>query len=168
VDRAPTPGQHSLIAEPLHFKVEFGRPTLTLNFAAFPVPAQNLARDVVVDHMFERYCLYKQGETLLAEAANFCLTCLEHTFHPENERRKKVARVYCIDKYVLGEIARLASRKGGREARKGEGVAEEFTDTEKYWLEAAMKALIRRAAEVAFDHEKVVTQITMNDLPSLS
>ena len=87
VDRAPTLGQHSLIAEPLHFKVEFGRPKLTLNFAAFPVPAQNLARDEVVDHMFERYCLYKQGGTLLAEAANFCLTHLEEACRVDRKEK---------------------------------------------------------------------------------
>jgi hypothetical protein len=164
VDRAPMAGHYSLIAEPAHYKHTFGEAKLTLGFAAFPVPAQNLARNDVVDHMFERYCLYKQGGTLLGGAADFCLTCLGTA----SGGRKQISERYLIHEKVLKKIGELAATKGGREARKGEGISKEFTDKERGWLEAAMKLLIRRAAEVTFNQGQVLAQITLKDLPSLS
>jgi hypothetical protein len=163
MDRAPIEGHYSLMVEPLHFRVELGSPVLTLDFAAFPVPAQNIARNEVVDHMFERYCLYKQGGTLLADAANFCLTCLAAACGGP----KNIPENYHVHEKVVSKIGDLAANKGGREARKGKGVSAAYSDAERQWLEAAMKVLIRRAAEVAFDPQRVPCQICMRDLPSL-
>ena len=164
VDRAPVPGHYSLMAEPLHFKVESGTPKLTVNFGAFPVPAQNLARNEIVDHMFERYCLYKQGGTLLADAVNFCLTSLATPCGGA----KKIPEHYRVHEKVVSKIGDLAANKGGREARKGKGVVAAYSDVERQWLEAAMIVLIRRAAEVAFNPQCVPCVISMKDLPRLS
>lgn len=53
-------------------------------------------------------------------------------------------------------------------AAKAEGVATEHTDAERTWLEAAVKSIIRRAAEVAHDLSAQRSQITMADLPPLT
>ncbi|HEU0154946.1 MAG TPA: hypothetical protein VFQ82_02670, partial [Stellaceae bacterium] len=62
----------------------------------------------------------------------------------------------------------LTDKKGGPEARKAKGVTVPFSPAEHVWIEAAMKLLIRRAAEVAGDPEGAFPQITMEDLPPIS
>jgi hypothetical protein len=164
VDRAPTPGHHSLIVEPIHYQFVLGQPKLTLHFSAFPIPAKNLKRDAVVDQMFERYRLYMRGETLLPEAAYFCLTIMEN----KCGGRDKASIHYDVEKAVLGKVGDLATNKGGPQARKAKGADVKYSDVEKRWLEDAMKALIRRVAEVAFGRPEDMSKITMSNLPPLS
>lgn len=46
--------------------------------------------------------------------------------------------------------------------------AEDFTSQERQWLEEVMPVLIRRAAEVAYDPNRTLPEITMANLPTLS
>ena len=131
--------------------------------ANYPPAPLDLARDAAVDLMFDRYCMYREHRTMLADAANYCLTVLETAAGG----RSPAARRYVIAQKVLGKIATLAATKGGSNARKAVGAAVDFTAAEHQWLEQAMSLIIRRAAEVAFDPKATRPQITMTDLRPL-
>lgn len=152
-----------LVAEPASFKVSFGKPGLTVGLAAFPPPPSGIARDPIVDMMLGRYVLYRDGGTILADAANFCLTALG----VGAGSRKAAPNHYGIDKKVLSKLGELASTKGGAHARKAAAATADFAPRERQWLEHAMTLIIRRAAEVAFDPHAARRPITMADLPQL-
>jgi hypothetical protein len=84
------------------------------------------------------------------------------------ERRKRAAERFKVEFAVLKKLGELADNKGGRDARKTKGATAEFTGAERAWLEEAMKCLIRRAAQIAYDPTAALPQITMkDDLPPL-
>jgi hypothetical protein len=114
--------------------------------------------------MFARYCRYFEGRTTLGDAANFCLTVAETA---AGGSRPGAARHYAIALTVLKKLGELADTKGGTDARKAKGVESPYTPAERTWLEAVMKTIIRRAAEVAADQQATRPQITMTDLPAL-
>lgn len=163
VDRNPTPGVHTLIAEPATFAVRIGKPGLTLGLSAFPPPPPGMSFDPLVSLMFDRYTLYRDGGTTLADAANFCLTVLEK----DAGTRDAAAQKLYIAKNVLSKLAELAATRGGKMARKANGLQADFTGRERKWLEHVMAVVIRRAAEMAFDPGAMRSQITMKDLPAL-
>src|SRR3954452_10503781 len=55
----------------------------------------------------------------------------------------------------------LTANKGGREARKVEGIDAEFSAAERVWLEEVTKRLIIRAGEKAASPTVTLPQITM-------
>ena len=59
----------------------------------------------------------------------------------------------------------LSARKGGPVARKAEGRGDPFTQEEARFLETAVVAFTRRAAERAADPNGNPPVITMADLP---
>jgi hypothetical protein len=81
-------------------------------------------------------------------------------------RRKNAALHFCVDADVLMKVGELSTTKGGPDARKAEGASEDFTEKDRVWLESALKALIRRAAQKVHSSEGW-QKITMDDLPSL-
>lgn len=100
--------------------------------------------------------------------AYFCLTMLEKSAgelhqHRRDPRRQAVANKYGIEKAVLDKMGDLSSEKGGQQARKASASANSFTPPETRFLEKAMEALIRRAAEVAHDPHKTRKEITLSD-----
>jgi hypothetical protein len=163
IDRKPTLGHHELIAETVNLELSLGAPKLTHGFATFPAPKGGMARDPVVDLMFARYVLYRDGGTTLGDAANYCLTFLQK----DAGNRAAAARKFSIDKEVLRELGKLSATKGGAKARKAEGATTDFTPAEVKWLEQAMTLMIRRASEVAFDPAATRPLITMAHLPPL-
>ena len=148
-----------------------------LEHLAYPAPPVGLARDNRVDLMFMRYCRYFEKRTTPGDAANFCLTMVEDAVGgPPRGRRARAAEHYMIHQDVFNMLGTLAATKGGREARKAEGVwrhsnhgtlENRFEPEDVAWLEAAMKTIIHRVAEVAADPDPKAkrTQITMTDLP---
>jgi hypothetical protein len=161
VDRKPTPGVHTLVAEPAKFETTFYAPTLTHGFTTFPAPPGGMARDALVDLMYARYVLYRDGRTTLVDAANYCRTCLER----DAGGREAAASRFSVAKTVLAKLGELTATKGGAIARKAAGAATDFTPAEVQWLEEAMTLIIRRASEVAFDPSAARSQITMTNLP---
>lgn len=167
IDRKPTPGVIEL--EPVCLEAEgtVYSPTVTLQFNTFPSPPGGMARDSVVDLMFNRYVLYRDGGTTLADAANYCRTEIEEAAASPKGRRKAAAAKFSIKKEVLDKLGDLAANKGGAKARKAAGSETDFTAAERQWLEQAMTLIIRRASEVAFNPNANHRLITMADLPRL-
>ena len=123
-------------------------------------PTEAIAISTDVQSMFDRYMGYRSGKELLPSMAYFCVTVLEAAAGG----RKGAAERYQISKSVLERIGRLSSTKGGPSAaRKQVGANAELAPDERRFLEQAVKAVIRRAAEVAHSPCLPRKKITMND-----
>lgn len=133
-----------------------------------PRPSAGLRITPDVQRMFDRFTAYRSGRELLPAMAYFCLTVLEKSTGEQQQRRQAAAEKYGIDFAVLDKIGSLSTRAGGQQARKASGISRELTSSETRFLEKAMAALIRRAAEVARDPtNKGRDEIKLSDLPEL-
>ena len=117
-----------------------------------------------VTAMLDMWLQYKAGEARLADTATFCQTALE-----KGRQRSAAAKKYGIELPVLTTLGELAAEKGGSHARKHKGYNKPYTEIERAWLDAVLKKLIRRAAQVAHDPRANRPLITMADpdLPRL-
>ena len=166
VDRNPTPGVVELAAT-----IRAGEPivcgTLTVG-KPYPKPPSGVtlnSNDREVVTLFNRFERYLNRREPLPSMAYFCLTVLEGVC---NANRTEAAKRYGIGKSVLASFGKLASQKGGPDAaRKAVGIEEELTQEENRFLEAAVKAIIRRVAEVAHDPHRPLKKITREELPTL-
>lgn len=167
-DRNPMPGVVYASAKPVRVKVSLSEPTVHVSRGAYPQPPSTkmeFSSDVKL--MFDRYVGFRARREHLTGLANFCLTILEKSVQAKKERRSAAAKHYDIEYKVLDEVGRLCSQKGGAEARKAQGVEQELNGQERQFLEEAVKAIIRRAAEVAGDPNASRDRIELSDLPDL-
>ena len=166
-DRDPSTGKVSPRLRPIRNHVSVRDDVeVTLGKGRYPSPpATALALTPDVRSMHERYLGYWERREPLASMAYFCLTVLASPWG--SRRRKRAAGHYGIDEPVLGKLGELTSEKGGAGARKAQGVPLEYTSNEARFLEEAVKAIIRRAAEVAHDPNARRPPITMSDLPPI-
>ena len=165
-DRDPTPGVVYASAKPIRVKVSVSEPTGHVSRGAYPrPPSTRMEFSPDVKLMFDRYVGYRARRGYLADMANFCLTILEKSVHAKKESRKAAANHYGIEFKVLKEIGRLCAFKGGAEARKAQGIDQDLSGQERQFLEEAVKAIIRRAAEVAADPNGSRDTIMLSDFP---
>jgi hypothetical protein len=132
----------------------------------YPEPPRAFVVSPDVETMWRRYEGYLEGREPLAPMAYFCLTVLVASAGG----RKKAAEKYVISRSVLSSLARLATEVGDeRTARKFDHLKDQrpHTGAEKAWIEAAVKALIRRAGERASNPGASLPEFTMSDLPKL-
>ena len=122
--------------------------------------------------MLSRLDLYRQGREPLADMAYLCLTVLEDSTlridGGKGRKQRRAARHYQIEERVLDRVGELSSNRGGPLARKAEGRRDPFTKEETLFLEAAVVAFTRRAAEKAANPKGSLPMITMADLPNPS
>jgi hypothetical protein len=163
IDRKPTPGG---IQAAIAIAVGVGTMTADSHIGhdQYPAPPVGLACDAYVDLMLYRYRMYHENRTTLSDAANFYLTALTAA---AGGRRQAAAKHFGIALPILNNLGMLAGEKGGKEARKANAAKSGYTSAERDWLETAMKAIIRRAAEVAHNSTLPHKQITMADLPPI-
>jgi hypothetical protein len=165
VDRDPAPpGTTQHLQAELHVDMDaFLTAAAHVSRAKYPDPPLGIARDAAVELMFDRFTRLRRGTITLADAAYFCLTVLEL----EGGGRRGAARKFFVAEPVFRKLGDLTANKGGRDARKASGATVDYTREERRWLEAAMKTLIRRAAEVAHAPGKELPTITMAELTKL-
>ena len=174
IDRSPppsTPGTSNL-------SVTLTAPTPTLRASvsvvrrAYPPPTSGLTLktdDPDVATMYHRLSGYYSNREPLPSMAYFCLTVLELPFLGSRNVRRTTGAHYYIDKKVLDEIGELSSKKGGAaSARKAEATGTALSRKEERFLEAAVKQIIRRAAEVAQSPGTAFQTITLKNLPNRS
>ena len=167
-DRNPTPGVVLVRPKPIRLCIAAGTPQITVAPPAYPSPpSKSLARSPDVESMYLRYAGHHEGREPLRSMAYFCLTVLEASTGKRREKLKAAAKKYRIDQKVLTNLSRLASTKGGAGARKAEGIGCELTSQEQHFLQSAVKAIIRRTAEVAHDPDACLESITLKDLPAI-
>ena len=117
--------------------------------------------------MYDRLSGYYAGREPLPSMAYFYLTVLEDKF--TNAKRRSAAKSFRIDLAVLDAVGELSSTKGGvGSARKAEATGTALSRKEELFLEAAVKMIIRRAAEVAQNPGAALPTITLADLPDRS
>ena len=178
VDWSPTPPtpsrRHGVVPIAATFTATAGAPTVRLSLSTispkpYPPPPSGLTLnpdDPDVSTLYNRFIGYLQNREPLTSMANFCLTVLETSL---SKGRRAAAAEYGIDKEVLSKIGDLTANKGGREgARKASGIATDLSRKESRFLEAAVKAIILRVAEVAHDPDQNTLKIMLSDLPDLS
>lgn len=133
----------------------------------YPAPPCTFRLNPDAESILRRYQDYLGGREPLPSMAYFCLTVFEATASDKNNRRKRAAKAYGIEKLVLDTIGELASRPGDRSsARKAApGPVQPITGLEGVWLEAAVRTLIWRLGDTRT--AMTLPLITMRDLPKL-
>lgn len=166
IDRNPPSGVN-IYAPVGRFVLQGFDAEVRLSHYNYPEPPYGLAVNPDVTSMHTRYLGYRRGNEPLATMAHFCLTVLEESTGRTTRRRQLAAKKFRISSKVLNKLAYFTSEKGGVEARKAGGIRKEFTVQERQWIEATIKGMIRRAAEVAYDPNQALQQITFADFPPL-
>lgn len=164
IDRnPPAPGEPRVISlEAASYAIAGAAATLHVAKRSYPPPPDAFAIDPDVATMWLRYRSHKEGKEPLPGMAYFCLTVVELSAGGRN----KAAAKYSIHRDVLAKIGDLSSTRGDMEmARKADGVGVPLSEHEARWLDAAVRLVIGRAAEVAGG--KQVTAISMADLPKI-
>ena len=169
----PTPGTFNVSASAAAWSFTTEVAAVTLTRPAYPSPPSGLTLNADVPDvktMYDRLSGYYSNREPLPSMAYFCLTVFLSPFSGSRNVRRTAARAYYhIDKQVLDEIGDLSSEKGGADsARKVEAMGFALSRKEERFLEAAVKAIIRRAAEVAQNPGAALPPITLADLPDRS
>jgi len=167
-DRNPNTGEVTLRPRPAKLPSITAEMKITVGETVYPAPptiAVTLSPDV--RSMYDRYLGFRQGREPLPSIAYFCLTVLEMPWKSSKNARRDAASHYGIANAILNRVGTLSSTMGGRNARKAQGRYRNFSAEESRFLERAVNAIVRRAAEVAHDPSARVQRITMSDLPPL-
>jgi hypothetical protein len=164
IDRRPGPsGSAALKGVASGTAVASLKPEVHLERHSYPAPPNTSIFLVTpdVETLLNRFQGYQQDREPLSAMAYFCLTVLQAPFGS----RTKAATILQTDRDVLDTLGKLTSTTGGETARKATRNPP-MTSKEKTWVEAAVKALIRRLAEhAAHSGTGWSSNLTMKDLP---
>jgi len=164
IDRdPPPPGSPQVVLAGVAEAIALaGEATVHISRGKYPEPPKHFRITPDVETLWHRYEGYLEGKEPLLSMTNFCLTCVQS----RAGSRKEAARKYGISQKILNRLGEWASDKGNYEqARKFRENNPPLTKAEESWIEAAVKALIRRMGE--YEPMASLKQITMNDLPEL-
>jgi hypothetical protein len=128
----------------------------------YPHPPDGLALTTNIEVLHIRYRRYWEQGGPLADLGYLCYTVLTN-----GKQQWAAVKKYYIEKEVIWTLSNLTAEKGGRDARKAKGISSEFSAQERKWIEHAVNALMKRAAQVARDPDREFPCITMKDLPKL-
>ncbi len=165
IDRNPTPGQHIVVGT-ARFNIEMGvvRGQITRN--KYPEPPKRFAVTPDVETLWNRYRMYKEGRETLLAMAYACLTLIEGSTH-QKPGREAASKLYAIAFPILKQIGDWTSTKGdAKEARKlgASATFTPLTPSEREWLDAAIRILIRRKAELDADPTAPLAMLQMIDV----
>lgn len=166
IDRSPTPGCVSVRSVEWLLVTESAQ--ITVSPPEYPAPPSDIIPNPDAETMHQRYLGHREGLEPLGSMANFCLTVLENSTGEQKKRRASAAEMYHVDKRVLDTIGKLTANKGGPEARKADGLGQDFSSRERCFLNQAVRALIRRVAEREHHLNGCLAKISMADFPSLN
>ena len=176
IDRNPAPSPPGMVE--LSAKLRFGaaqfRARVSLRKRKYPSPPERLRLDSgnpAALAMLSRLDRYHQRRETLAAMAYFCLTVMRDSAkvaRGTTNDMKATREHYAISAKVQGKVSYLSTRKGGNEARKGEGLQQDFTEDERKFLLAAVQAFTRRVAERAANPTKELEVINLADMPPLT
>lgn len=138
--------------------------TVHVTRPTYPNPPALFKLSPDVETLWQRFEGYLNGREPLPSMAYFCLTLIQ----AKAGGRNGAARLYRIAKDVLDKLGELTSRRGdariARKFQQGGGLTP-LTASEKGWIEAAVRVVIRRVGEI--DSDPTLREITMEDLPRL-
>jgi hypothetical protein len=142
------------------------RATPHVDRGSYPKPPDDFRLSEDVEVMWSLYDSYRRGRDRLLPMAYSCLSRLMY----RAGSLELAANQYRISQRVLRTLSELTSTLGvGVEARKlGKGSKNRApTAAEKIWIEAAVRIIIQRAGEVAYDPHRAWSMVIMNNLPKL-
>ncbi|MDA2921265.1 hypothetical protein MYX76_17530 [Desulfobacterota bacterium AH_259_B03_O07] len=116
-----------------------------------------------VESMYQRYEGYLEGKEPLTSMAYMCLTIFEASVRG----RRQASIKYHIHRDVLNKMGELTSTRGDKEQPRKAPFGRPLTPNEEKWILEAVKLLIKRIGQHAFDPGAPKVQITMNDLPGI-
>ena len=167
IDRDPPsvePGRTVFAVDAGFYAVAGMSAKLSLTRSTYPEPPPRFVASPDVDTLWHRYQEYKDEREPLAGMAYFCLSWIRNQAGGQDQ----AATEYAVAREVLRELGRLTSTVGDkRTARKAPSELRPYTPQEEAWIEAAVRALIRRVGEWAAGSDTPLRQITMADLPTL-
>ena len=162
IDRKPPSGNSGNQILPSFTSSASGPQNNGRRYYPFP-PCEQVALNADVKVMAYRFWLYRQRRDTLAAMVNFCLTVLENSTGYKGQKRKRAAKQYNVELPVLKKLGDLSANKGGRDARKVDGLANDYSQSETNWMELTIKKLIERAADIAEDPNQQLPIITMGE-----
>jgi hypothetical protein len=169
IDRdPPPPGSPQIIQVPVAVARAVALPpTVSVTSRKYPDPPVDFAISPDVETMWFLFRSYLDDHVRLTDMAYFCWTVVEG-----DDDLLGAAKRYSISRRVLRKLKELSSAVGTeRTARKAlpPDRRRPHTPQEKAWIEAAVKALIRRLGQYAHDSNREWPKVTMNDpqLPKL-
>jgi hypothetical protein len=133
----------------------------------YAAPAAGFVSSPDVQTMWQRYTACLSGREPISGMAYFCLTVFENSAGG----RSRAAKRYKLDEELLRKLGYLCSQVGDAStARKLKASSEQrpHTAMETEWMLAAVRAIVRRAGEWAFDPAASFARITLSDLPPLA
>ena len=164
VDRHPDDVRRVVATGEVSF---FATTTVKKLACEYPPPPAAFAASEDVETLMLHFEAFASGKERLVDAAYFCLTLLER----RAGGRPEAASEFTIDFEVLRKIGFLTSDQVGdeRTARKlsHRSSLRPHTREELAWLQAALRALIRRVGEYDFNPAGALVPITLADLPAL-
>lgn len=131
----------------------------------YPDPPQQFRFTPDVETLWNRYEGYRKGQEPLLAMAYFCLSLVESI----SGGRPKASKTFNVSKPVLEKIGQITSERGdaatARKIDRKKPQMAPLSDAEAAWVEAAVKALIRRVGEE--NPNGSTPKTTMSDLPPL-
>ena len=167
IDRDPEPGSISLVADGLHFNfaISTARVTVSRQYPRPPVERCMKMDCPEVQTMLNRYIGYRQGREKLLSMAYFCSDMFVYRL---GDGLKDSAKKHKISRNLVERVRTLASKKGGDQARKQDGINDPLIQEEAQFLEKAVTAMILRAAVVAADPDQSTELIHSGNLLEIS
>jgi len=132
----------------------------------YPEPPKDFVMCPDVETMWRRYSGYQEGREPLSSMAYLCLTILEMN---AGDRRRSALQ-YGFDHTVLSKLGYLCSEVGDEQTarkRSNQSQNRSYTPAEKSWMEAVIRAMIRRVGEFTHDPTRAFKPLTMSDFPPL-
>lgn len=166
IDRNPTPNGSAILVQ-VQDSIQAmisGVAAINVPLMEYPRPSDSFQYSNHVEVLWNRYERYIEQKELQTSAAYFCLTYLESLAGD----RKKAGKQFRIHEKVLSKLGELTVKGDENTARKVQKgtTFEPLTIKEQEWIDATVKAIIRRVAEVGANPS--IHLLTMNDLPPLS
>jgi len=173
IDRAPPkPGTATLHARAFGSVTAFGTLTVRASRRQYPEPPADFTLSPDVESMWRRFEGYLRGREPLLSMAYFCRTVLTTSakLGPGTASLKPMeaaATVHQVDLGVLLMLNGLTNVGDESTARKKHSNNRPLRGEEVAWIEAVIRALIRRAGERAANPSGPHRQLTMADFPPL-
>ncbi|MCY4243099.1 MAG: hypothetical protein OXD36_15325 [Rhodobacter sp.] len=160
-DREPTPGIKYGSARFVSGTPSFNIAGRVLKAAYPQPPSRRLEFSPDIDSMHHRYLGYRAGREPLPSMAYFCLTMLQYM---AGGNLSAAAKEFGISHNALTKANKLSGGAGGGAARKADGIHRPYGPDDKRFLDAAIRSMIIRAAEVAHSPDAKREQITIDGI----
>jgi hypothetical protein len=161
VDRNPPPPSSTITAT---LTITGHAPVLAIQVIrkTYPGVPTNFSATPDVVSLWTRFEGFKNGREPLASMAYFCFTLIRDRYGSVDAASKALG----IDRAVLKKLSELSTNRGDvSTARKMTPNLTPLTNAETQWMDAGIRALIRRVGEVASGYSPL--PLTMKQLPQL-